>query len=113
VSKSLKVRKTPWGSFAHLGSFPRIGATVPTRRDLLLALRSFWFGGFLPTPRGEIQMISPHHHSRTGEQQTTCAGTVGQNSPSFAPREKEKTFAGAKFKDLGPNPHHTYERKCM
>jgi hypothetical protein len=53
----------------------------------------------LSHPRGEIQSISPHHGTRTGEPQTTCAGKVGRNSPSFAPREKEKKFRWGENRD--------------
>jgi hypothetical protein len=50
-------------------------------------------------PRGEIQAILPHRHTPTANWQTTCAGALGRNSPHFAPREKEKSFAGAKIGD--------------
>jgi hypothetical protein len=51
---------------------------------------------FCPTPRGEIQTVSLHCRSPTGNQQTSCAGAVGRKAPNFAPREKEKNFGGAK-----------------
>jgi hypothetical protein len=101
--KSLKVRKTPWGSFAHLRSFPRFGEQRCTHSALCSVLFapcspliSPHLGRVLHHPRGEIQTVSPHRHSLTEEPQTTCAGTVGRNSPNFAPREKEKKFQWCK-----------------
>jgi hypothetical protein len=69
----------------------------------------------LPHPRGEIQTISPHHDTRTGEPQTTCAGEVGRNSPNFAPREKEKNFAGAKISQTsrGPQRRRSEAEACF
>jgi hypothetical protein len=70
-------------------------------------------GGFLPPPRGEIPIISPHCHIPTADQQRACAGKVRRNSPNFAPREKEKNFGGAKLIRAPPKPKHAWKRKSV
>ncbi|HJQ78434.1 MAG TPA: hypothetical protein VJ828_00695, partial [Lacipirellulaceae bacterium] len=54
-------------------------------------------------PLGETQTISPHPRTPNANQQTTCVGALGRNSPDFAPREKRKKFSGAKFMSLAQN----------
>ena len=68
----------------------------------------------LSHPRGETQSVSPHCHTPTGEPQTTCAGTVGRNSPSFAPREKRKKFWWGENRGTGraPSPRWSCAAKC-
>ena len=66
----------------------------------------------MPHPRGEIQAISPHRHTPTGEPQTTCAGALGRNSTNFAPPKKEKNFGGAKFMSLTQTASSTAIRQA-
>jgi hypothetical protein len=73
------VCKTHSREFCALMSKPRRVIRITPHQERILS-----------HPMGETQPISPHHDTRTGEPQTTCAGKVGRNSASFAPREKRK-----------------------
>ena len=91
VPNRISCAKNRWGIFAHRMRNIEVDRRRATRVSPHLRT-------VLSHPLGETRAISPHPHATTANQQTTCSNQVGQNSPSFAPREKRKKFSGAKFR---------------
>jgi hypothetical protein len=135
VSKSRRCAKPIANNYAHL-SLRRTGgvgqsasalnpqSAIPNPHSPCRRI-SPHLDAVLHYPRGEIQTISPHPSSPTGEPQTTCANALARNSPSFAPPEKRKKFRWCKTHEPIPqttraqpivehNPsHYTKVRKTV
>ena len=94
VSKSHQMSKSRWGEFWTSAPFGRVSPKL-AQQNVPRRITPHP-GGFLSPPRGETHAVSPHCHVLSANLQTTCAGALGRNSPSFAPREKRKKFRWGK-----------------